>query len=471
MPKGFRLSRRSLLQGGVSAGLWAAPGVPLSWASSWVPARAQAPSPLPNFVFLISDDHSAPDLGCYGNAAVHTPNLDRMAREGVRFLNAFVSSPQCSPNRSAILTGCFPHTIGTSRLHTPMPEWESSILEMLKERGYFVGAFRKVHQGPVFDKRWNFYGARGVPFEKFFDALPPGRPFYLHVGFTDPHRPYRPGGFSPPHDPARAQVPRFLPDTPEVRQDLAHYYDAIARMDAECGRIFEILRERKLEDNTLVVFTGDNGMPFPRAKASCYDSGLRVPLLARWPGKIKPESVARELISHVDLPVTWLEAAGIEKPKKMQGRSLLNLLLGKSSTARAEIFAERNWHNTFDPMRAIRTGRYKLIFNAAPKFPYRPISDVEASPSWQSYLELARNGRLGALHMRLLEPTRPMFELYDLERDPDEFHNLATSPEHAEILQDLKYRLSDWMHETYDFLPPIYQGYPARSGPGRYNPI
>ncbi len=418
-------------------------------------AAAQAPAGAPpNIVFLISDDHSFPDLGCYGNSVVRTPNLDRMAREGMRFDRCFVSSPQCSPNRSSILTGCTPHTTSTSRLHTPMPPWEQTFLEPLKERGYFTGAFRKVHQGPEFDKRWEYYGAN-AKFETFFDKLPAGRPFFLHMGFTDPHRPYRDGAVSPPHDPARVAVRPFLPDTEATRKDLAWYHDSISRMDADCGRLFDLLRARGLDQNTLAVFTGDNGMPFPRAKGTCYDPGIHVPLLAWWPGRIAPESMKRELIAHVDLPVTWLDAAGIAKPAKMQGRSFLPLATGRGSYAeRDAVFAERNWHDNFDPIRAIRTQRHKLIFNAAPHFPYRPAWDLEASISWKSILDESRRGRLNADQRLMMAPNRPMLELYDLTADPHEFHNLATSREHRDLFEDLQRRLSRWMGDTYDFLPP-----------------
>jgi arylsulfatase A-like enzyme len=160
---------------------------------------------------------------------VTSPNLDRLAAEGARFSNCFVASPQCSPNRSAIVTGRTPHTTSTSRLHTPLPDWEPTFLEPLKSRGYFTGAYRKVHQGAAFDKRWDFYGAARQPFSTFFEKLPQGRPFFLHVGFTEPHRPYRRGVFTPPHDSARVRVPEFLPDLPEVREDLAMYYDFIPR--------------------------------------------------------------------------------------------------------------------------------------------------------------------------------------------------------------------------------------------------
>ena len=443
------LSRRSLLKAGAASA-----------------AAAPAKTETPNFVFLLGDDNGWPHLGCCGDPVIHTPNLDRMAREGMRFENAFVSSAQCSPNRSSILTGCAPHTTSTSRLHTPMPEWEPTIVDYLKDRGYFVGAFRKVHQGAQFDKRWSFYGGQQLDFEKFFDALPSGKPFYLHAGFTDPHRPYRSGAFQPPHDRKKIPVPRFLPDTPEVRDDLGNYYDFIARLDADYGRLLDTLERRGLAQNTLVIFTGDNGMPFPRAKGTCYEAGIHVPMLARWPGRVRAGSVTRELVAHVDLPATWLEAAGIPKPRKMQGRSLLGLLTGGAHPSRTEVFSERNWHDNFDPIRSVRTDRYKLIFNAAPHFPYRPAWDLADSPTWAAIQRLGRAGKLTPPQMTMLDPARPMLELYDLARDPDEFHNLATSPEHAGVLEDLKRRLSEWMHDTFDYLPPATTrpGEPAGRG-------
>lgn len=423
-------------------------------------ALAQPSGAPPNIVFLISDDHSYPDLGCNGNPNIRTPNLDRLAAEGVRFERCFVSSPQCSPNRSSIFTGCTPHTTSTSRLHTPMPDWEPSFLESLKARGYFTGAFRKVHQGPAFEKRFDYYGGPRAPFEEFFARRPRNRPFFLHFGSTDPHRPYADGAFTPPHPPAQMRVPPFLPDTPAVRQDLAHYHDEIARFDRECGELLGLL-DREGAANTLVIMTGDNGMPFPRAKGTCYDPGVHVPLIAWWKGRIAPGRVSRDLISHVDLPATWLDAASVPTPAKMQGRSFLKLLAGDSTyQPREAAFSERNWHDNFDPIRAVRTARHKLIFNAAPHFPYRPAWDIEGSPSWKAYLAEARAGRLTAAQRQLLAPVRPVLELYDLEADPAEFNNLATSPAHRETLDSLQQTLSSWMHDTLDFLPP------GRSRPG-----
>jgi len=314
----MEISRRTFLGSGTALGL----------------ESAQPAGGPPNILFLLSDDPSHPALGCYGDPLIRTPHLDGLARSGVRFEHCYVASPQCSPSRSAILTGCAPHTTLTSRLHTPMPPWQQTFLEPLRERGYFLGAYRKVHQGAEFDKRWDSFRGAGSPFSEFFEARPKDRPFFLHIGFTDPHRPYYPGAVDPLHDRSRIPVPPFLPDTPDVREDLGMYYDFIARMDGECGTILDLLRRHGLERNTVVLFTGDNGMPFPRAKGTCYDPGIRVPLLASWPGMLPEGAVRRELISHMDLAATFCDAAGAKPLARQQGQSFWPLLRGGSYNPR-----------------------------------------------------------------------------------------------------------------------------------------
>ncbi len=422
-----------------------------SSAASSLLAQSNQGRPL-NFVFLMSDDHTMADLGSSGNRVVQTPHLDKISREGMRFERCFVTSPQCSPNRSSLFTGCTPHTTGTSRLHVPLPDWEPTIIDHLKERNYFTGVYRKHHLGPNFEKRLDFYGNAKTPFADFFAKKPKDKPFWLQLGFTDPHRPYRPGAFSPPHDPAKVQVPAWLPDWPEVRQDLAYYYDFIARMDSEVGQLMDLLASNGHGQDTLVLFTGDNGMPFPRAKGTLYEAGINVPMLAWLPGRIAPGTVRREMIAHVDFPSTWLDAAGIPQPAKMQGRSFLPLLLGQQYQPRTEIFAERNWHDMFDPMRCVRTNRHKLIFNANPHFPYRPPADIESGLTWQTMLARRRNQTPLPLR-HLFNPTRPVIEMYDLDADPLEMTNLADSPTHFDTRKDLEFRLSQWMNATYDFLP------------------
>lgn len=426
------------------------------------PQQPSSPRPLPNFLFLISDDHSVPDLGAYGNTAVHSPNLDRLAAQGIRFDKAFVASPQCSPSRSSIVTGQMPQATGTSRLHAPLRDVPTA-LDALASAGYFLGAYRKVHLGDQVEAKWDFRGDDEEPFTSFFDRLPADRPFFLHIGFDDPHRPYEDGAFDPPHDPAKVVVPHFLPDTPEVRADLARYYDEIARMDAEVGGLLALLEERGLADDTLILFAGDNGLPFPGAKGSLYEPGVRVPLLAAWAGKIAPGSVDGHLVSLLDLPATWLDAAGLPRPEGVRGRSFLRRLTDPDAPpTREAVFMERDWHDNLDLLRGVRNERYKLIQNYLPERPYEPTLDLEESPSWQSILALHEAGRLPpALAERFTRPRRPAVELYDLEKDPHETRNLADSPEHAEALQTLKHLLTESMKRDNDFLPPPLGEYPA----------
>ena len=416
------------------------------------PARGKAP---PNFVFLISDDQSYSGASCNGNPSVHTPNIDRLALEGLRFERAFAPSPSCSPSRSAILTGESPHETGTSRFRSPMPPAQKTILEYLKGANYYTAAFKKVHQGTEFWNRWDFKGLH-KPIHTFFDARPKNRPFFLHIGYHDPHRPYLPGERYPEKNPRKTvEVPSFLPDTPGVRKDIAHYYEAIERLDVKVGHIMELLEKHGLVENTLVIFTSDQGMAFPGAKGTLYDPGLHVPLIARWPGKINPGRVSRDLVSLDDLAPTWVQAAGLPVPRAMDGRSLLPLLLGRGFKPREAVYAERNFHTHLDLIRCVRTVRYKLIQNYLPEIPYRPLSDIARSPSWRSIENLARQRNLSReLVRRYFQKPRPTEEFYDLQNDPGETRNLAKNPNYKANLLHLQELLSRWMIRTHDFLPP-----------------
>ncbi|MGE5327314.1 MAG: sulfatase [Deltaproteobacteria bacterium] len=408
----------------------------------------------PNLLFLLSDDQSVPDLGCYGNPALHTPHIDRLAREGMLFKSAFVTAPSCSPSRSSILTGRYAHSTGTARFRAPLPAYQKTILESLKARGYFTGAFKKVHLGEKFWSRWDFQG-KNKDFTTFFDVRPKDHPFYLHVGFHDPHRPYLPHEFSPGVKPGEIRVPDYLPDTKAVRRDLARYCDKIERLDKNIGKLLDLLEREGLAENTLVIFTSDNGLPFPGAKGTLYDPGLHVPMLARWPGVIEPGRTSLDLVSLLDLAPTWLEAAGAAIPEIMDGRSFLPLLQGREFQAREAIFAERNYHTHLDLIRAVRTMRFKLIQNYMPLRPYRPLSDLARSPSWRSIEDLHKGGKLPpAIDQRFFARPRPEVELYDLEEDAGETRNLAGDPARAATVKDLQERLSRWMTRSNDFLPP-----------------
>lgn len=402
------------------------------------------PDRRPNILFLISDDHSAGDLGVMGNRSIRTPALDGLARGGVRFTSAYAVSPQCSPSRAAIATGRSPHATGTSRLHATLTAERDTVIDMLKRAGYHVAAYRKVHLGVPFQAHWDRYAGDGVPFDTFFRERPRDRPFFLWIGFHDPHRPYE---GKPAADP-RMAVPAFLPDTAAVRSDLAAYQAEIERMDGEVAEVLALLEREGLAGSTLVLFAGDNGMPFPGAKGSIHDPGVRVPLIARWPVRLAPGGARDDPVSLLDLAPTWLEAAGLAKGPRMEGTSLLS-----APVAGRAVFFERNWHDNLDLVRGVRRGRLLLIHNFRPEIPYRPSDDLAESPSWKSIEALHRARKLpAALERRYFSAPRPEVELFDVTGDP--LRDLAGDQANAAEVRALEQALSDWMVATSDFLPP-----------------
>lgn len=415
-----------------------------------------------NVVFLFSDDQSMPDLGVYGNESIHTPNLDRMAEEAMVFRRAYVPSSQCSPARAGILTGRSPHSVGGSRLHSYVSNEFSSLIELLNNDGYYTGAYRKVHQDNI-RSQLDFY-RDDEDLERFFDERPDDQPFFLWFGSRDPHRPYNLEDYDYRQDPAEVEVPDYLPDTEAVRKDLANYYAEITRFDRESGNILELLEEHDLTENTIVVMSSDNGMPFPRAKATLYEAGAKVPLIIKWPGHTDEGTFSDELVSLIDLTPTWLEAAGINVPEEMEGKSLIPVLKGNQTDFREYIFTERNWHDNWDPIRAVTGDRYKLIQNYRPEVSYIPSLDIKDSPSYQEIERLKSENELSGNLSWYGENSRPRVEFYDLNKDPGEWNNLAENPEYDSLITEYQKVLSEWMNETNDFLPPPQGAFPEGSG-------
>jgi arylsulfatase A-like enzyme len=461
-----RISRRALL------------------ASSASLAAAQTSGARPNILLVLSDDHSVPHVGCYNNPDIKTPHLDRFAAEGMRFDRAYVACPQCVPSRASIMTGRSPVAIQMTRFSAPLAADVRTYPEALRAQGYYTGvggrtyhldgAERAAISRAVFDKynlrtfknRLDYVKSGPRPqilpqLNEFLDQVPKGRPFFMQLCSNDPHRPLDRNAIPQPHDPSKLKLPAHYPDTRLVREDFARYYDEIARFDSDFGRILKVLDERGLAQNTLVAFMGDNGASQLRGKGTLYEFGVNVPLLIRWPGRIKPGGSTKELVSGEDLAPTFLEAAGVAPPKEMTGRSFLKLLRGESYTGRKYVFAERGAHGSslpgsssaFDLGRVVIGPRYKLIYNAIPSIPYDPV-DFRGDAFWKELAEMNAAGKLSADHSRVyFSPTRPLFELYDLERDPREFENLAGRKEAAAIEKELKEALQEWMILERDFLP------------------
>ncbi len=413
---------------------------------------AQGPERAPNILVLVADDAGARHFGCYGNQEIKTPHIDRLAQGGLTADHAILTTPQCSPSRISILTGRYPHETGAEDLHMPLPEGDPIVPGLLQKAGYFTGHMQKTHYGPHADAQFQWYDPGLDKLGGFIDAAD-GKPFFMWVGFDDPHRPYQDDTIPEPHDPNALKLAPWLADTPETRKDLARYYDEIARMDGVIGRMMATLEARNLTEETLVVFLSDNGAPFPREKGALTDAGVKTPLIFHWPGKVAPGKRTADLISVMDLAPTWLQLAAQNPLETMRGTSLVPHLLGLEGFSREAAFSERNWHDTDEHLRSVRTQRYKLIHNAYIHLPFGSPADVSESPSWRALFELKQQGKLSFEQALLFQSPRPEIEFYDLEQDPWELNNLAGDPAYRDRLREHVRLLEEWREATDDFPP------------------
>lgn len=447
-------------------------------------ANEGKPTKRPNILIVLSDDHSAAHVGCYGNTDIRTPNLDRFASQGMRFNRAYVTTPQCVPSRASIMTGRSPIAIQMTRFSAPLPIDVPIFPEILRAQGFYAGvAGRTYHLDgsklpaesksvfeefnlKTFSKRLDFVKTAGKrpdmlnQYREFLKQVPKGSPFVLQLCFSDPHRPYDENAIKKPHDPAKLKLPPYFPDTPKLRQDFAHYYDEISRFDEDFGQVLAILEEMGLADNTIVLFMGDNGAAILRGKGTLYEFGLHVPLLVRWPGHTKGMT-SDELISGEDIAPTMLEAVGWKANKEMTGKSFVKLLKGEPFEGRKHVFAQRGAHGSglpansaaFDLGRCVITKEHKLIYNALWQIPYTPV-DFAGQPFWKELQSMHKEGKLDKEFSRLyFSPTRPMFELYDTKADPHEMRNLIGQEKTLALERELKGTLQRWMILERDFVP------------------
>lgn len=422
----------------------------------------------PNILFAIADDWGYPHAGAYGYAAARTPTFDRLAKEGMLFTRAFSAAPSCTASRGSILTGQAPHRLENGgNLWSELPAKFAVYPQLLEKKGYVVGSMRK-GWGPGKFGEWGSdpAGLKNKSFEAFLKKVPEGKPFCFWFGSPDPHRPYdRKFGEASGIDPKDVAVPGYLPDTMEVRKDIVDYLAEVQRFDKEVGEALAALEASGRAANTLVIVTGDNGWPFPRGKANLYDAGTRQPMVARWPGHIKAGSTTDTLTVLTDVAPTFLEAAGVEVPKEMTGKSLMPVLLGKEGPGRDAVFVERERHararagNVSYPARAVRTDRYLYIRNFEPeRWPAGDpdfeasqgvFSDIDAGPT-KTFLLEKRNEVVIDRFYHLATDKRPAEELYDVQADPDCVTNLAGWEKVAAAQGELRRKLDAWMTETAD---------------------
>jgi N-sulfoglucosamine sulfohydrolase len=452
--------------------------------SSLLTSSAAAPPPRPNIILFIADDMAFDDCGAYGNARVRTPHLDRLAREGMRFDRAFVTASSCSPSRASIITGRYPHATGAKELHWPLPDDQVTFVEQLKAAGYWTAAAGKWHLGDSAKKRFDVVheadpagfqlptgkeaGSAKMVTEKDESGCaewvptlrerPKDKPFFLWLAALDPHRDYEANIIPQPHRPEDVRVPPYLPDAPDTRRDLALYYDEITRLDSFVGRVLDELTSQGVADNTVVVFLSDNGMAFPRAKTTVLDSGIKTPLLVRWPAKVKPGTACGSLVSSVDLAPTFLELAGLKSLASFQGVSFAKLLTSPTATVREHIFAEHNWHDYAAHERGVRDTRFKYIRNSRPEFNRNPPADAVRGLTFVEMRRLRDAGKLTPAQSDVFVKPRPAEELYDTLNDPQELTNLAADPKHARELRRLRAALDRWIAETDDVMPKVHNG-------------
>jgi N-sulfoglucosamine sulfohydrolase len=421
-----------------------------------------------NVVVIIADDLGR-ELGCYGDPVAKTPHLDKLAASGTRFTHAFASVASCSPSRAAMLTGQPTHQCGQYGLahgthNTFSFATAKGLPALLKPAGYRTASVGKLHVQPKavypFDAEIGGNARNPVAMAEAcrkWLAEAPDKPFFLWVGFTDPHRAatgYANDGKYPADvprikfDPKAVPVPNHLPDTPEVRADLADYYQSVARLDDGVGRVLKVLADSGKADDTLVVFLSDNGIPFPGAKTTLYDAGIRLPLIVRKPGQAA--TVSDAMVSWTDLAPTVLDWCGLPAHKPHAGRSFLPVLEQKSPAGWDAVFASHQWHEVtmYYPMRAVRTRTHKLIVNLAHPLEVPSAEDLWKSPTWQTVL----SRKLPMLGKRPTEAFlhRPAVELYDLTADPDEVRNVAAESAQAATLADLRRQLEGWRTRTAD---------------------
>lgn len=436
--------------------LWLALVVGAVLVDVGVPSLARAESDRPNFIVIIADDVGWNDLGCYGHETIRTPNLDRMAVEGIRFETAWLTCSSCSPSRCSIMTGRYPHSTGAAELHMPLPADQIVFAGLLKDAGYYTASAGKWHLGEAAKKNFDLIvGGSPSGCEKWVQTLrdrPRDKPFFCWFASFDAHRGYQKNAIPKPHQESDAVVPPFLPDNEATRGDLAMYYDEITRLDDYTGKVLAELDSQGVRDNTLILFLSDNGRPFPRCKTTLYDSGVRTPLIAYWPKRIKPAS-SGSLVSSVDIAPTILQLAGLEPGPSFQGKSFVSVLQDPRQQARRYAFAEHNWHDYQAHERAVRSERFIYIRNAFPELPGTPPADAVRSPTYESMQKLHAVGELSPEQRGCFEKPRPAEELYDVRNDPHCLTNLAGKSTHAETLKQMRGVLDRWIERTGDSVP------------------
>jgi arylsulfatase A-like enzyme len=470
------LSRRGFFEKAAVAG---------ALGGAWAGAQSGPPSGRPNILYIIQED-IGPNHACYGEPLVKTPNVDRMAAQGVRFTNVFCTGPVCSASRSALMSGRYQNNIGAHNHRTwewhkrPLPAPAGHISEWFRNAGYFTCNLQ-----PERGKRKPLNGAggsgkldlnfvlTGANKDNFFDGSDwnerkAGQPFFAHITIMETHKG---GGWTLARqqakseliDPEKLKLGAYYPDSPVARDEYANYLDALHLSDGYVGQLLRRLEDEGLARNTVVVLSSDHG-PLFRGKQFLYDGGMRIPLIVRLPDGRPAGAVDNRLVSGIDLAPTLLGFAGIRPPAgAMQGQDIF----GPAYQPRTHVFAARDRMDTsIDRMRTVRTDRYKYIRNYFPMIPYMQHNEYKEQnyPTWNLVKDWAKRGKLTNEQSLFAAAEKPMEELFDIQADPDEVRNLAGDPQHRDTLKRLRGLVDGFVDENdrlVNFEDPVdvYRGY------------
>lgn len=431
---------------------------------------------LPDIVVFLSDDHGQLDSTPYGATDVRTPNMQRLADEGMVFSHAFIASPACAPSRAALLTGLMPARNGAEANHTYKRDDVGSLPTDLQVQGYYTVAIGKVAHNPRDAQRQGFDRIEpNVDFNLLESVLKnrdPARPLAIFFGSHEPHVPWLTAG---DYDPSACTLPPTFVDTPSTHDFRARYYHDVTAADAHLGRVLELVDQHLPKQDTLVMYTSDHGAQWPFGKWNLYDAGIRVPLIVRWPDKIKPHVRSQAMVQWIDILPTLIEVAGGEIPSEIDGRSFLPILTGEKDAHRDVIFTTHSGDGGMNVylIRSIRTRDWKLILNLHPEFAHTTHIDKALAEDggryWTSWFEQAQTDPAAAAIVKRYHE-RPEVELYDLRNDSFEQRNLAADPQYAEKVAAMRSQLEAWMEEQGDqrtvFNTPRLLSDPQSTQPG-----
>jgi uncharacterized sulfatase len=407
-------------------------------------AVAQSPANRPNVVWIMLEDW-CPDMSCYGTKGISTPVCDKLASEGIRYENAFVTAPVCSTSRSAMMTGFHQNYIGANQHRTedkkPLPHGIKPLPVLLQDAGYYTCLMKSKKTDCNFNDDLGFMSTD-------WNGRAAGQPFFAQITLGGTHRAWR----RDPRrsiNPADVELPPYYPDTPVARRDWANGLEQMQLCDRQIGELLKRLDKEGLTENTLVFIIGDNGRCHIRGKQFLYEGGVRIPMIVRWPDVIKPGQVKGELVQSIDITATILKAAGVEPAHPLHGGDLL----GPEVKQRKYVFAARDkMDDTHDAMRMVRSKKYKLIHNLMPERAWLQLNEYKERqyPMLAEMNVLNMQGKLDPAQAAFFAPAKPEFELFDLEADPHEINNLAENSEMAAVKAELLDALNAWRKSIND---------------------